>query len=347
MSKRRRKRRPHRRGRGPRRRRRHIGDAARPARTRAPALRRGAQPAAAADRLQTAARTVRPASSRSAPAPAAPRRRAARTSASPPSASRTSSCSTSRCIARGSSTSGRHRLWPGRRPRAAQHARQRLVGGRAQDFGLIGGLLGPGRDGLDHPRVHARSRGSTSRRRTVARVDPLRVGHVLTEGDAARATVHPDLCRAEAEQRPRQLAVPRPHPRQAARRRVLRQPVDDGLRLIVAIVRRDDDVVAARCGELARALVPQRPGPSLEATPSQGAAELHDVQRQAGRGARLGHDAAVASRILAAHAVVNVERRQRQAQVQGVVHRPDQIEQRHGIGPAREQQQRPLPGAAR
>ena len=137
----------------------------------------------------------------------------------------------------------------------------------------------------------------------------------------ARAAVLPDLGRADAEQRPREVAVARPHAREAARRRVLGQPVEHRLRLVVAVVRGDDDVVAVLRGELARAAVPLRAGARLEVLAGEPAAQALHVQRHAGGRAGALDDQAVAVGVGAAQAVVHVQRRERQTEAEAAVRR--------------------------
>ena len=88
------------------------------------------------------------------------------------------------------------------------------------------------------------------------------------------------------EQRPRQIAVARPHAGQAARRRVLGEPVQDRLGLVVAVVGRDDDVVAVLARRApARGRTAGRARAPGSRRPASCAAQAHHVQRHAGRGA--------------------------------------------------------------
>ena len=117
---------------------------------------------------------------------------------------------------------------------------------------------------------------------------------VLAVLDGRRAAVLPDLGRAHAEQGPREIAVARPHPHECARGRVLGQPVQHCLGLVIAVVRGDDDAIPVDPGELTSAAVTLGAGACLEVLAGEAAAEALHVQRHAGGGAGALDDQAVA-----------------------------------------------------
>ena len=99
--------------------------------------------------------------------------------------------------------------------------------------------------------------------------------------------------------------------------------------------------------EIARAPVARLAGALLEVRPVQRAAQALHVQRHTRLRAGTLDDAPVAVRVGAAQAVVDVERREGESQAEPAVRGPQEREQRHGVGAAGEQQQRPLARAQR
>ena len=244
---------------------------------------------------------------------------------------------------------GRRRRSPPRRRRTpAGVTRARAsAGDGGEHAGLGRGLFRRRRQRLGETRVERLEPRHDLEAQDVARVQRRGVGDVFAVLDARRPAVVADLAGAETEQRPRHLAVARPHADEPTRRGVLGEPVEDGLGLVVAVVRGHQGVVAVLRGKLARAAVPQLAGARLEVPAGDAAAHALHVQRHRGGRAGALDDVAVAVGVGAAQAVVDVQRGQAQAEAQVAVHAGQQGEQRHRVGAAGEQEQGALARAER
>jgi len=210
---------------------------------------------------------------------------------------------------------------------------------------------GRGRERLGDAGIEAREPRQHFMTHDVTRVDRRRVGHVLAELDAACGAVGADLVGAQAEQRPRESGAPlrallaRPHPYEPLRRGVLRQPVHDGLGLVVAVVRGRHDRAGAPRSLLPGALVAQFPGARLEVGAAQAPLQGHDLEVDAGRGAGPDDDLTVACRIGAPQAIVHVQRGEPEAEAEPLIGGADQGQHGHRIRAAGEHEEDALAAA--
>ena len=251
-----------------------------------PALADGLEAAAEAQRGRRPGRAARASS-------ASTTRRS--TSASPPSASLARSCSTRARRAGGSARESGdvHDGDAGAAPRSAATRRRASRHDRGQHVGLGGGLQRRGRQRLGEARVERLEPRHDLVAQHVARVArPWRWSRRRRRRCRRRAQYARISAAPDAQQRPRHVAVARPHPREAARARVLRQPVQHRLRLVVAVVTGDDGEAAlarprphVRTDSAGRA-----PAPGSR-RPRSGCSRRTHVQRHAGRRAGALHDA--------------------------------------------------------
>lgn len=109
-------------------------------------------------------------------------------------------------------------------------------------------------------------------------------------------------------------------------------------------MRRGHRTVPVLLGELLRATVAHLPRPRLKVGPGERPLEPHHVKLDPGGRTAALHDLTVPRGAGAAHAVVHVQRGEREAEREAAVEAQQELEHDHGVGAAGEHEEHALTG---